>query len=568
MLTRLHPVLAQLPLSVRFPLDLLNGFALVYIFRWLYAAFSRWRLIRVHTQNLPNPAPVLRLRDVPGPKPPSWIWGSEWEMYSSEPGQKYLEWYERFGRIVKFKGVLGSTFLSLADPSAIQHILGHQHCYEFPKPDGERQFFLTLLGKGIIWAEGEAHLRQRRILGPAFSQQALRALSPIFFDSAYKTAQAWNGLIDAASGDNAVIDVQRWSNHISLDTIGLAGFAYDFQTLDPTKPQHPLARTLDGLTDSSGTHSFSAFLIHAFLWAFPAILRIPSKRQKALAKSRQMLGEITDQVWQDRKKAGQDGQDAGKSILELLLQAEHAGSNTNLGPQEIAAEMMTLIFAGYETTATVIAWVLHELALNPQHQETLRSEVSASSSDPSFDELHSGLPFLDAVINETLRHHPVVLQVHREASEDSLIPLTPLPKTPHQSVRGLSPTQSTHLFIPRGTILLLPVNVMQSAEDVWGADARKWNPHRWADIEAKETRERRPDWRRELLVFSTGSRGCIGRTFAMLEIKAVLATLLRQFVFAPAEGQEIEPLLSFVVRPKVKGEHKSSLPLKVSKVVF
>lgn len=64
------------------------------------------------------------------------------------------------------------------------------------------------------------------------------------------------------------------------------------------------------------------------------------------------------------------------------------------------------------------------------------------------------------------------------------------------------------------------------------------------------------------------SRGCIGRTFAMLEIKAVLATLLRQFVFAPAEGQEIEPLLSFVVRPKVKGEHKSSLPLKVSKVAF
>lgn len=52
----------------------------------------------------------------------------------------------------------------------------------------------------------------------------------------------------------------------------------------------------------------------------------------------------------------------------------------------------------------------------------------------------------------------------------------------------------------------------------------------------------------------------------MVEMKAILATLIRQFVFSPAE--EIEPLLSFVVRPRVKGEHKSSLPLKVSKVVF
>ncbi|KIJ50613.1 hypothetical protein M422DRAFT_44343 [Sphaerobolus stellatus SS14] len=116
--------------------------------------------------------------------------------------------------------------------------------------------------------------------------------------------------------ETAVIDVQHWANNIS-NTIALAGFGYDFETLDPRKTQHPLARTLDSLTDSSGTHSFSAFLVHAFLCAFPAILRIPSDRQKALSRSRQMLAKITDQVWTERKKAGLDGQDMGKSILEL-----------------------------------------------------------------------------------------------------------------------------------------------------------------------------------------------------------------------------------------------------------
>jgi hypothetical protein len=117
----------------------------------------------------------------------------------------------------------------------------------------------------------------------------------------------------------------------------LAGFSYDFQTLDPSKEEHPLARTLDGLTDSSGIHSFSAFLVRAFLWTFPAILRIPSGRQKALSKSRRMLGKITDQLWTERKNAGQIDQDAGKSIMELLLQAEKG--NSSLGKEEIAAEV-------------------------------------------------------------------------------------------------------------------------------------------------------------------------------------------------------------------------------------
>lgn len=107
MLTQLYPLLGQLPLIPRFLVDLLTGFTLVYIVRYLSTSYVRWRLIRHHTAQLSSPAPVLHLRDVPGPKAPSWLWGSEWEMYSSEPGQKYLEWYKQFGRIVKFKGVLG-----------------------------------------------------------------------------------------------------------------------------------------------------------------------------------------------------------------------------------------------------------------------------------------------------------------------------------------------------------------------------------------------------------------------------------------------------------------------------
>lgn len=85
--------------------------------------------------------------------------------------------------------------------------------------------------------------------------------------------------------------------------------------------------------------------MHAVMWTFPAIFRIPSKRQKALSKSRQMLGELTDKVWKERKQAGLDGQDPGKSILELLLRAELAGAGNGLGEQEIAAEVRSNLSA-------------------------------------------------------------------------------------------------------------------------------------------------------------------------------------------------------------------------------
>lgn len=163
---------------------------------------------------------------------------------------------------------------------------------------------------------------------------------------------------------------------------------------------------------------------------------------------------------------------------------------------------MTLIFGGYETTATIMAWALHELALHPEIQEELRREVTASSSDPSFEDLYHGLPLLSAVVNETLRFHPTFMQVHREASKDSLLPLTPLPQEFAQ--KGIIPSNKTHLFVPKGTILVLPINIMQSSEDVWGSDAHIWNPYRWMDGANKEADQSKHAWRKELMIFSTG----------------------------------------------------------------
>jgi len=123
-------------------------------------------------------------------------------------------------------------------------------------------------------------------------------------------------------------------------------------------------------------------------------------------------------------------------------------------------------------------------------------------SDATFESLSTDYPLLDAIVNETLRLHPVVMQVHREASEDSFIPLTPLQDSSPR--RGLSPEHLSHLFVPKGTILVLPVNIMQITEDIWGPDAGIWNAQRWTEITSKEAHEKRSDWRREIMAFSLG----------------------------------------------------------------
>ncbi|KAG5339902.1 hypothetical protein C0989_003049 [Termitomyces sp. Mn162] len=132
----------------------------------------------------------------------------------------------------------------------------------------------------------------------------------------------------------------------------------------------------------------------------------------------------------------------------------------------------------------IIAWTLYELSRDQTLQSKLREEVRGAT-DATFDELNSKYPLLDAVLKETLRLHPPILENHHEASETIIVPLSdPLPGTTEM-----------HLVIPKGTTIVIPLNVIQTDEDVWGPDAELFLPQRW--IERKKTG-------RELLAFSEG----------------------------------------------------------------
>ncbi|KAJ7785829.1 cytochrome P450 [Mycena metata] len=481
----------------------------------------------------------LCLRHIPGPTSTSLLWGEEWNLYHDAPGSHYLEWHQQFGKVVKFRGACGHQILSITDERAVAFIVG-EDIYRFPKPDGVRMWFKKTLGEGILWIEGkEAHEKQRRSLAPALTPQSVRKFTPIFYETSAKLAAQWTKILDNSDSDEVEIEVTNWAGRFALDTVARAAFSYDFDLL--SGEPNALAEALDGLTNNE--NKLSSFYMRALFWVFPAILSI-GKKGEMIRRVKAELGAIACQMWRDAKIAlNAHSTDNDRTLMALMLKAD-AISGQQLREDEIVSQMRTVLSAGYETVSAIVAWVLYELAVNPQLQEKLREELS-SPGDPSLDELNSQFPILDSVILETLRLHPAILENHHQAAETISVPLAhPIP--------GSSIPQ---LVIPKGTVISIPVNVLQMDPEIWGDDAHLFRPERWNN----------PDpTRPKLFAFSEGPRSCIGKKFALAEIKALTFTLVQQFSFGCS--REIEQIQSFVVRPRIKGQVISSLPLTVRRV--
>ncbi|KAG6857610.1 hypothetical protein H0H87_010178 [Tephrocybe sp. NHM501043] len=443
----------------------------------------------------------LALKQVLGPQPSSFLWGEEWVLYHNPPGSAYLKWHKEFGKIVKFSGAFGHQVLSIADPRTISFIVG-ESIYAFPKPGGVRAWFRATLGEGILWVEGKAaHEKQRRALAPALSQQSVRNLMYIFHETSTKLAVQWTKLLDKSRAEEMEIELTNWAGRFALDTIGRAAFSYDFDCLSGGR--HTLAEALDGLTNSE--NNLSSFYMRALFWIFPSILNI-GKKGEMIRRTKQELGDIASKMWREAKIAGDE---QGRTLMDLMLKADRL-SGTGMNEEEIVSQMRTTISAGYETVSAVVAWVMYELSTNQKLQTELREELH-NATDASFDELNSEYPLLDAVLKETLRLHPPILENHHEASETIIVPLfEPLPGTTEM-----------HLVIPKGTLIAIPLNVVQTDPAIWGPDADEFRPQRWIERKKAGIRDAR-----ELLAFSEGPRACIGKAFALAEVKVWWLLLL------------------------------------------
>ncbi|KAG6332881.1 hypothetical protein ID866_6206 [Astraeus odoratus] len=413
---------------------------------------------------------------------------------------------------------------------------------------------IAAVGKGVLWADGEIHQRQRRSLAPAFNSTAIRKLAHVFYHSAYKVKSAWEAIVDAGGG-SAVVDVQDWMNHVSLDTIGLAGFSHDFGTLDGKRP------VVDDALAAFGASSTKSTAFTLLLDRFPFILQLPTPRNGLLDKLHSAMAAISNELHVKMKKEKEEGNLGGKedtSVIGLLLKSEDPETVWHLSREEVLAQMNTLLVAGYETTAITMSWALFELARNPTIQAKLREELLAFGGEPTYDQLNKDLPYLDAVVHEILRLYPAGPQLIRRVEDDDVIPLS-------RPLRTRSGETVDNISVIRGMEVVIPLASINRSEAVWGPDAKVFRPERWLEPDGITENARGIPGHRHLLTFGDGAKTCLGKFFIIAEFKIVLSVVAKNFVFEMRDGSDtkVEMVEGILPRPKIAGEEGTKIPLRV-----
>lgn len=194
-------------------------------------------------------------------------------------------------------------------------------------------------------------------------------------------------------------------------------------------------------------------------------------------------------------------------------------------PIVLRDQLLNILLAGRDTTASLLSWTIWLLAQHPDVWTKLRPVILddfGSYEDPeeiTYSRLKS-CKYLQQVLNEVLRIVPVVPLNSRRCISDTTLP------------RGGGPTGESPIFVPAGTEVNYSVYVMHHRPDIWGADAEEFKPERWEG--------RRPGW--EFLPFNGGPRICLGQQFALIEASYVIVRLLQRFDTLEGVGVESRPV--------------------------
>ena len=320
--------------------------------------------------------------------------------FADEPLEMLLESYERFGPVFTLR-LLHSNIVFMLGPAANHYILV-SHFSDFQWREGSFRDLIGLMGDGLLTIDGDFHRRSRRIMLPAFHRERLA-------DSVATIHEETERAIEQLA-PGTTTDLYDWTRHLAMRVALRALFG-----LDPDGPQ---ARAIDAASLFEEALAFYAsdYLLRVFRGK-----RSPWGRMQAAARKLDVLiyAEIAE-----RRSSGRRGSD----ILSLLLDAEDEDGN-RLNETQIRDEVMTLLFAGHDTTTSTISFLFYELALQPQIAARLRDEQrELAPHGPSAAQLLSGeLPELEMTIDETLRKYPPAWVGPRRTVKDIEFEGVPIP---------------------------------------------------------------------------------------------------------------------------------------------
>lgn len=243
-----------------------------------------------------------------------------------------------------------------------------------------------------------------------------------------------------------------------------------------------------------------------------------------------MEGEIESLIWEAVKEREQESS-AEKDLLQSILEGA-INDHTTLGYKDssnskhfIVDNCKNIYFAGYESTATSISWCLMLLALHPEWQTRIRSELAQVCPEGLFPDPNSltQLKTVTMVVQEVLRLYPPAAFVSREAFEE---------------------TKVGNIVVPKGVCLWTLIPTLHRDTDIWGPDANEFKPERFADGVSKACKSPQA-----YIPFGLGPRLCLGKNLAMVELKVVVSMIVSKFSFSLSTKYKHSPAYRMIVEP-------------------
>jgi cytochrome P450 len=415
-------------------------------------------------------------------------------------GNPVASWGEDFYEepLVRYRW-LGLDTLFVMDPTLIQAIL-LDDVESYSRQPLNDDVFGAAIGGGLLNAEGHDWRWQRRLAAPLFRAEDVLAYVPIFAAACEPALRRWS---ESPPGAPQAID-----KDMTRATL---------QALQDTVLGASLGDEDRKLIEQSG----ASFLAHSIWKVVLTSLNLPPSLphpgSRAMVREGRQLREVAERVLAKARGSG------GDDLLQRLVTARDPATGDVMPDGLIVDNVVTFLIAGHETTSQALTWTLYLLALFPDWQEAVRQEVlGIAANSPIGREDIARLPLLDAVFQEAMRLFPPAPVLMR---------------------RTLAPVTLGGIALGAGATITIPIYVVHRHRRLW-REPLSFDPSRFSPA-AKATRHRCA-----YMPFGAGPRTCIGGSFAMLEGKTILATLLARARFALPDGETPTPFARITLRPK------------------
>ncbi|MFY0613501.1 MAG: cytochrome P450 [Hyphomicrobiaceae bacterium] len=395
----------------------------------------------------------------------------------------------------------------ICDPAVIEDMLVDKHG-RFKKNLVEERVLGPILGNGVLIADGAAWRWQRRAIAPLMRAGDIGTYVPAMVQASHELLDRWR---KSSNGTSQRVDKE-------MVDLTFAIIARTMLTGGEPAEADMIKR------EGEQFISHTSWEIAYTLLRLPRWLPHPDKWRTRRAARRVRKAVLS--IVRRRRKMSEHSDD----LLGRLLRAEDPETGQTMNDEQVVDNLVTLLAAGHETTAKALTWTLYLLARAPDWQQRARDEIRNVVGDGPVTTGHlDQLTVIDRVLKESMRLYPPVIVIAR---------------TPTKRLELLG-----EYFNP-GDQLTIPIWCLHRHEQLWD-DPDRFDPDRFLPEFDKD----RP--RTQFMPFGAGARICIGMSFAQVEAKVILATLLRHASFEWDGAYVPEPVSRVTLRPR------DGMPLKV-----